>query len=113
MDSLDHSHLDNPDKAQYDTSDVVSFYADYLEVIGLPSDKYLVLQEIMDFIDQNDIHAYSTLVHYARHHEPRWFRVLCDSSTLLLTEYIKSRSWSMYNSRDEIDRLNKRLGIVD
>ena len=37
-------HLDNPEKAQYNISDVISLGgADYQEVISLASDKYIFL----------------------------------------------------------------------
>lgn len=98
-------HLDNPEKAQYDISGVVSYVADYIELIGLPSDKYEVLSEIFDFIEKYNIRSYSTLVLYARHKNQKWFHVLCDSSTLLLSEYIKSREWSSNNAVNEFASL--------
>lgn len=106
-------HLDNPEKAQYNPEDVVSYISDYIEVIGLPSDKYEVLQEVLDFIEQHNIRSYSTLVLYARHKNPRWFRVLCDSSTLLLTEYIKSRDWSANNASNEFARLMSDVAAAE
>lgn len=108
-------HLDSPNKAQYDTSNVVSFYADYLEVIGLPSDKYEVLDEILKFIEEYDVVSYASLVQFARKYQPRWFRVMCDSSTLFLTEYLKSRKWAKdTQANGEFNRLEfEALGVVN
>ena len=42
-------HLDNPDKAQYSTDAVRSLAgADYISVIGLATDKYKAIKEILD-----------------------------------------------------------------
>lgn len=43
-------HLDNPEKAQYDQSDAIQLGgADYIFVIGLTSDKYRAVREIIEF----------------------------------------------------------------
>lgn len=106
-------HLDNPEKAQYNPSDVVAYISDYMEVIGLPSERYLVLEDITDFIEKYNIRSYSTLVLYARHSNNRWFRVLCDSSTLFLTEYIKSREWTKNNANSEFAQLMEKIAAEE
>lgn len=87
-------HLDNPEKAQYSPESVKSFCGgDYLALIGRPSDKYLAVQEMIDFVTENRITAYSTLLRYARSYRNDWFRVLVDSCTMVMREYIKSLTW--------------------
>ena len=87
-------HLDNPEKAQYDQAQVKQFGgADYSSTIGLPTDKYKAIGEMIDWCDANDIVAYCELLEYARSFHYDWFRVLCDSGSLVMKEYLKSRKW--------------------
>ena len=87
-------HLDNPEKAQYSPEDVRSLCgADYTSTIGLAIDKYKAIEEMMDYIDQNRITSYAALQRYARSERRDWFRVLCDSSTMVIVQYIKSCTW--------------------
>lgn len=87
-------HLDNPDKHQYYPGDVRQFSGvDYLEIIGLPSDKYEMIGEMMDFCKSECIFNYATLLLYARINRPDWFRTLCDSGTIVITHFLKSLWW--------------------
>lgn len=95
-------HLDNPDKAQYDVSDVVSLAADYQGIIGLASDKYVALGEMQDFCDQYNIVSFYTLAKYARLNRPDWHRILCDCGAVYMKEYLSSRKWSKEQGFDHI-----------
>lgn len=87
-------HLDNPEKAQYDPSEVICICgADYISTIGLSIDKYKSIAEMIDYVSANDIFAYSDLLEYARRDRLDWFRILCDCGTMVMKEYIKSRCW--------------------
>lgn len=87
-------HLDNPDKYQYSTSDVDQYSSgDYFTVISLPCDKYEIIGEMMDYCVQELIFAYCDLLIYARSNQESWFRILCDSGTLVMREFLKSRKW--------------------
>lgn len=87
-------HLDNPEKEQYCIDDVICLCgADYLSTIGLPTDKYKAIGEMMDYCKDNDIIAYCDLMESARMFHPDWFRVLCDSSSIVMINYLKSLSW--------------------
>lgn len=89
-------HLDNPDKAQYNQSDVRSMCgADYHSVIGLVTDKYKAIGEMIDYCIENNVQSYSNLLEYCRMERFDWFRVLCDNGTIVMKEYLKSRSWSI------------------
>lgn len=91
-------HLDNPEKAQYDQSDVRSMCgADYITTIGLVTDKYKAIREMMEFITEHDIYAYSDLLEYCAVERFDWFRVLCDNGTVVVKEYLKSRFWKKNN----------------
>lgn len=87
-------HLDNPDKHQYCPSDVLQLSGvDYLEIIGLPSDKYEMIGEMIDFCQAEAIFSYAALLIYARSNRNDWFRILCDSGTIVMKEFLKSLRW--------------------
>lgn len=87
-------HLDNPEKAQYNPSDVVSMNgSDYSYTIGIVADKYKAVREMIAFCKANEIVSYSDLLEYASIEQDTWFRVLCDSGTVVMKEYLKSVSW--------------------
>lgn len=91
-------HLDNPEKAQYHTEDVKAFGGiDFVSCIGLPTDKYKAIGEMIDWCELNQVTSYAQLLQYARACHYDWFRVLCDSSTLVMKEYLKSREWEQKN----------------
>ena len=88
-------HLDNPDKAQYEQSEVRSMGgADYVGTIGLVIDKYKAISEMIDYCKENNIISYSDLLEYCRLERFDWFRVLCDNGTVVMKEYLKSKSWT-------------------
>lgn len=96
-------HLDNPEKVQYSPDDVVSYGgANYRDVIGLPSDKYIVLDEMMDFCDKYNVTSLYALMNYARKHREDWKRVLADSGAYIMREWLTSRKWSIENNCGEI-----------
>lgn len=87
-------HLDERDKPKYDISDVVSLGgADYHKVITLPADRYSAISEMMDYVYDHNVISYAALMRYARDNQPDWFRSLCDSSSMVMREYIKSLAW--------------------
>lgn len=88
-------HLDNPEKTQYNQEDVRSMCgADYSATIGLITDKYKAISEMIDFCMSNNIYSYAILLEYCRTDRFDWFRVLCDNGTVVIKEYLKSRSWT-------------------
>lgn len=92
-------HLDNPEKAQYDPESVRSLCgADYNGTIGLVTDKYKAIGEMIDYCKEYNIYSYSDLLEYCRMERFDWFRVLCDNGTVVMKEYLKSRSWTNHYS---------------
>lgn len=89
-------HLDNPEKAQYNVNDVVSLNGiDYLEEIGTPADKYKAIRQMIKYCRENSVYSFADLLEYCEEEREDWFRVLCDSSTYVIKEYLKSRSWGI------------------
>lgn len=104
-------HLDNPDKTQYSVDDVLQFGgADYQDVIGLPTDRHKCIQEMIHFCKENGIVSYSQLMDYAMECRYEWFRVLCDSGTVVVREYLKSHTWLIewHAEQRRLDRQNEQ-----
>lgn len=87
-------HLDNPEKAQYKTDEVAALCgADYIGTINLVTDKYAAIKDMMKYCKDNGILNYADLAEIAMETNDAWFRVLCDSGTMVLKEYLKSLAW--------------------
>ena len=91
-------HLDERDKLHYSPTQVIALGgADYFDIIQKPSDKYFVIGEMIDFCSNEKIYSYASLLKYARANDFSWFRVLCDSGTVVMREFLKSLYWSDKN----------------
>lgn len=109
-------HLDDPDpnKNQYLPEDVICLNgADYIGIIGLAIDKYKAIFEMVDFCEENDIDSYRELFIYARIHRNDWARVLCDSGTYVIKEYLKSKSWERERHIERSQRTPYSMQKVD
>lgn len=95
-------HLDNPEKAQYEPSEVRCIASDYIGTIGLAIDKYIAIGEMQDFCDKYNVVSFFALARYARSNRPDWHRILCDSGSVYMREYLKSRLWSVQNNNMDI-----------
>ena len=97
-------HMDNPEKHQYNPEEVRSLCgADYTGTIGLVIDKYKSIREMISFCKKYNILSYADLLEYCSEERFDWFRVLCDNGTVVIKEYLKSRSWG---SSHPAERLN-------
>lgn len=86
-------HLDSdPEKKyRYSIDDVRCFGgSDYADTIGLAKDKYHAIAEMIEYVDKANVRSFSVLLRYASVHRRDWFRVLTDSSTYVVSTYIKS-----------------------
>lgn len=96
-------HLDDPDKHQYSADDVKSFGgADYNSVIGLPTDRFRSISEMEDFCEKYNVNSFYLLSRYASAHRADWHRVLCESASVYMREYLKSRKWSIETGQTQI-----------
>ena len=104
-------HMDNPDKYQYPVDEVDSFGgADFVGICGSAVDRYKAIGEMIDFCIDNDIRSYSKLLIYCRSERSDWFRILCDSGTVVMREFIKSHYWAQVRGHDpyEVDSNEQR-----
>lgn len=95
-------HLDNPEKAQYNSDDVLSFGgADYRAVIGTMADKQKAIREMILYIEENDIVCFADLVMYASINNDAWFDALTNSCAYFIKEFIKSRTWKLHHVEEK------------
>lgn len=84
-------HLDNPEKYQYDKSAIVAhggaIVEDYFK--QTVSEKMQVLEEVENFIFDNEITTFSALIRYAKKEHPEWMDTLRQGSTIYLNALIK------------------------
>lgn len=88
------AHLDNPEKAQYNFSDIKAHGgADVSELLKpTSSERYKFINEMCDFIKDNEITEFQDVVDYARiNHFETWFPLLCDNSAYIIGQYVKSQ----------------------
>lgn len=95
-------HLDNPEKAQYEPSEVRCIASDYLGTIGLAIDKYTALGEMQEFCEKYNVMSFYALSKYACSKRPDWYRILCDCGSVFMREYLQSRKWSIEQGYGDI-----------
>lgn len=88
-------HMDDPDKIQYNAADVLTFAGiDYQELIGLASDRYVAIAEMLDYCAENSVYSFAELLMYARINRNDWFRMLCDNAAYVMSKYLKSLEYT-------------------
>ena len=103
-------HLDNPEKAQYEPSDVCCIASDYIDIIGLAVDKYKAIGEMQDFCEKYDVVSFYALARYSRANRSDWHRILCDCGAVFMREYLQSRKWS--KDQNLLDIVDPETGEV-
>lgn len=89
-------HLDNPEKHRYSEEDVLCLNGvDYRTLIELPTDNRKAVKEMINFIKENNVMAFSDLVEYAEVNNESWFVSLLEHNTIFIKEYMKSRAWKV------------------
>lgn len=87
------AHLDNPEKAQYKTSDIKGHGGvDIAEMLRpSSSERYALIREMGSFIKDHGITEFQDIFDYAMANRfDDWFPLLCDSSAFVINQYIKS-----------------------
>lgn len=88
------AHLDNPEKAQYEISDIKAHGGVDLAEMLRPSssERYTMISEMLAYVKEEKIMEFQDLMDYAReHHFDDWFPLLCDNSAYVVGQYIKSQ----------------------
>lgn len=87
------AHLDNPDKAQYNISNIVAHGGVDIAELLRPSssERYCIIKEMLEFVKEYNVIELQDLIDYAfTHHFDDWFPLLCDNSAFIIVNYIKS-----------------------
>ena len=87
------AHLDNPEKAKYNINEIIGHGGvDVAELLRpSSSERYTILDEMMQFIKDNGIIEFQDIIDYARiFRRDDWFPLLCDNSTIVISNYVKS-----------------------
>lgn len=93
-------HADNPEKAQYEKTDIKQFGgADYEGICLLASDKYAAIREMIQYCTINEIFSYADLLRYSSENNENWFRCLCDNGTVVMKEFLKSLAWEQMQAK--------------
>lgn len=95
-------HLDHPDKHQYKQTDLECYGGVDIDEFfrANASERYDLIAEMIDYIRENNITEFTTLVDVARmHRKEDWFPLLCDSSTIFISKYIQSNRHQYAESR--------------
>lgn len=95
------AHLDNPEKHQYSTSDIIGHGgADVLELLKpTAASRYYLIKEMSEFVIEHDILYFTELYEFAMWNRfDDWFPLLCDNSAFVMTSVIKSRRQRVYDS---------------
>ena len=88
------AHLDHPDKAQYNISDIVPHGGVDIAEMLRPnsSERYTLIREMISFIRDNDIIEFQDIMDYASEfRSDDWFPLLCDNSAFVIDKYVKSQ----------------------
>ena len=88
------AHLDNPEKHQYSTSEIIGHGGFDVAAALAPTSarRYELIREMQAWCFQEDCNEFTDLMDYAaREHFDDWFPLLCDSCAYVMTQYLRSR----------------------
>lgn len=88
------AHLDDPNKAQYLIGDIKSHGGVDIADLLLPSksERYTYIGEMMEWCDENGITEFEDLMMFSKREKfDTWFPLLCDNSSFVMTQFLKSR----------------------
>lgn len=99
-------HADDPDKAQYDKADVLTFGGaelDLVEQLGT-HERHEALKAMRAFIREKNITDFCDFVDYCDECEITWAHLLDDNSSYVIEKYIKSRRYKLRDELMEMER---------
>lgn len=82
-------HLDDPDKARYETDAVIQHGIDYVSLISTKSDYFSSFISLVDYVFNNHVTSFSELVMYARFHDADMLHTILHES-FTVREFIRS-----------------------
>lgn len=102
-------HLDNPEKAQYQISDVRELNgADYLGTIKVPGSNRKEIAEMQSWCRENRCYFFSKLMDYAASEKPEWHEALCTRSSMVMYRYVISLAEEVKNEEAMAESLERK-----
>lgn len=103
------THMDSPDKAQYDPEGVCEFGgADWRDLCATTSDKHLALREMRAFIRENNIVDFYLFWDWCDEHNDEWSRLLDDSCCYAIEHYMRSFRAAQVVTQEDRDALRAK-----
>lgn len=98
------THMDNPEKYQYNPDDIMLFGGfDYEKYIHMESDDHKYLKEILKFIVEYKVYSFRDLTLFAMTYSDSWFNVIAYRSSVFLKEFMKS---CVYSDSEDAQKFN-------
>lgn len=105
------THIDNPDKVQYNRDQIEAHGGIDIDHFFEASELQMLyyIQEMIDFIEANDIVEFRDLMLYAKEtHFDSWFRLLSFNCANIMDKYIKSKR----NKEQNENAIEKSTGEI-
>lgn len=104
-------HADNPEKYQYEKSEVVSLGgADLEAVVTLASDDDAEIDEMTRYIERNHIYSFRKFASFCRDSRPEWSRLIKHQAAYYIKEFIKGLAWDETDPKaSEQDDIRKAM----
>jgi hypothetical protein len=107
------THMDSPDKAQYDPEGVCEFGgADWRDLCATTSDKHLALREMRAFIRENNVVDFYLFWDWCDEHNDEWSRLLDDSCCYAIEHYMRSSVRLRWSRRRIAKRCVRSAGTM-
>lgn len=109
------THMDNPEKAQYDAKDIVAHGGLDVDALLKPTSafRYQMICEMCDFITDNECTNYLDFFNHARkNHLHDWIPLLCDNSSYIISKFIDA-NWQKHNSKSTVNIITKHVNDVN
>lgn len=95
-------HKDDSNKFQYRLEDIkVHGDIDIVTPFQTATSRYEAISDMLVYIVENDIKEFSTMLLHARTKNQEWFRLLCDNSSYVISQFIKSRRHQLNDEREK------------
>lgn len=109
-------HLDNPEKAQYEPSEVRCMGgANYTDITNLPTDDIKIIADIKNYCRENKIYSLAEIIDVAETLHPEWYSTIVLSRCYVIDKYLKSLEWERstgYVRASERKKIDKETGEI-
>lgn len=101
------THKDNPEKYQYNESDIILFGGFDLDMFDTmkTGERQRLLDDIEDLLESENINEYYQLVKYLRSHDMKKHLYIVRNNTIYLSSLIRSKRYSKEKQLEEREKL--------